>query len=170
MNPRQSHFVRTPAAFARLTVLAVAALFAVPGIFAGTERGPDGRLVFRDLRLQTEQFIDYWSAIRLTPAQEHIKAEALDAIPAPCCKDYPMKTCCCPCNLAKSAWGFSHYLIAKRGYTVPEVKRAVTALPPASGRRVHLPEAHRHTRLRRSAGMRRGGYRGGTTKPWGVET
>jgi hypothetical protein len=125
MNPHQTHLKRTQVALARLAALAVVALFAVPGISAGTGVGRDDRPVFRNVRAQTEQFIDYYSAIRLTPTQERIKAEALDSIPAPCCKNYSMKTCCCPCNLAKSAWGLSNYLIAKKGYGAPEVKSAV---------------------------------------------
>ncbi len=36
-----------------------------------------------------------------------------------------MRTCCCPCNLAKSAWGLSRYLIAKKGYSASEVRSAV---------------------------------------------
>ena len=91
----------------------------------GTAGTGGGRLVFRDLRGQTEKFIDYFSSIRLTAAQERVKAEALDAIAAPCCKDYSMKTCCCPCNLAKSTWGLSNHLIARKGYGAPEVKKAV---------------------------------------------
>ena len=78
----------------------------------------------RNARAQTEQFIDYWNAIALTPAQEKIKAEALTSIKAPCCSEYSMQTCCCPCNLAKSTWGLSHYLIAKQGYSAPRVRAA----------------------------------------------
>ncbi|HYV41820.1 MAG TPA: hypothetical protein VEO02_08545 [Thermoanaerobaculia bacterium] len=125
MNPDQRRFSRIPAALARIAALAVVAFFAVPGIFTGADRNRDDRLVFRNVRSQTEQFIDYDSAIRLTPTQERIKAEALDSIPAPCCKKFSMKTCCCPCNLAKSAWGLSNYLIAKKGYGAPEVRSAV---------------------------------------------
>ncbi len=125
MNTDLTRFDRIPAVLARLAALVVVAFFAVPSIFTGADRNRDDRLAFRNARSQTEQFIDYWSAIRLTPAQERINAEALDAITAPCCKDYSMKTCCCPCNLAKSAWGLSHYLIARKGYGAPQVKTAV---------------------------------------------
>lgn len=82
-------------------------------------------LALREVRNRAEKYIDYWSAISLTPDQARVKAEALTAIPAPCCSDYSMLTCCCPCNLAKSAWGLSHYLIAKKGYTAPQVKGEV---------------------------------------------
>lgn len=124
MNSDQTRFARFPAALTRLAAVAVVAFVAVPGIFTGADRNRNDRLAFRNVRAQTEQFIDYYSAIRLTPAQERIKAEALDSIPAPCCKKYSMKTCCCPCNLAKSAWGLSNYLIAKKAYSAPEVKSA----------------------------------------------
>ena len=50
---------------------------------------------------------------------------ALSTIPAPCCAKYTMATCCCPCNLAKSAWGLSKYLIAERGYEAPRVRKTV---------------------------------------------
>lgn len=105
--------------------LAITAILTSPAVSAGAGRGTDQKIVFRSVRAQTEQFIDYFGSIRLTAAQERVKAEALDSIPAPCCKDYSMKTCCCPCNLAKSVWGLSSYLIAQKGYTAPQVKRAV---------------------------------------------
>jgi hypothetical protein len=80
---------------------------------------------FHDVRADAEQFIDYSNSIRLTPAQERIKTEALGGIPAPCCSEYTMATCCCPCNLAKSAWGLSNYLIAKKGSSAGDVRAAV---------------------------------------------
>lgn len=123
MNLRRPNFIRTSSASGLLIL--VAAFIAVQRLSAESGSHGDDRLTFRNVRAQSEQFIDYSSSIRLTAAQERIKAEALEAIPAPCCKDYSMKTCCCPCNLAKSAWGLSHYLIAKKGYSAPEIKKAV---------------------------------------------
>ncbi len=82
------------------------------------------RSVSRSVRTKAEQYIDYWNAIPLTADQQRVKAEALDAIKAPCCSEYTMATCCCPCNLAKSVWGLSHHLIAKKGYSAPQVKKA----------------------------------------------
>jgi hypothetical protein len=79
----------------------------------------------REVRAKAEKHIDDWTAIPLNAAQEQVKARALKAIPAPCCSEYTMLTCCCPCNLAKSVWGLSHDLIAKRGYTSAQVKREV---------------------------------------------
>ncbi len=74
---------------------------------------------------QTATFISYNRSITLTAAQQKIMREALSSIPAPCCAKYSMATCCCPCNLAKSAWGLSKYLIAQRHYTAPELKKTV---------------------------------------------
>ena len=52
----------------------------------------------------TQQLINYYNAIRLTPAQKSIMQDALLPLKAPCCDDNSMATCCCPCNLAKSVW------------------------------------------------------------------
>jgi hypothetical protein len=105
------------AVFATTAGLALAA----PAAGKGADRG----IEFRNVRSDAERFIDYSNSIRLTPAQERIKAGALEAIPAPCCSQYTMATCCCPCNLAKSAWGLSNYLIAKKGASAGEVRVAV---------------------------------------------
>lgn len=72
----------------------------------------------------TQRFIDYYDAIPLTPEQEDIKRKALQTLRAPCCDDNPMSTCCCPCNLAKSVWGLSSYLIVEKGYGVEEVRES----------------------------------------------
>ncbi len=120
MRTRQTRF-----AFAQVGVLVVTASFVASAIAAAAGRGRDDRPVSRNIRAQAEQYIDYYSSIHLTPEQERVKAKALDEIAAPCCKDYTTRTCCCPCNLAKSIWGLSNSLIAKKGYTAPQVKRAV---------------------------------------------
>jgi hypothetical protein len=101
-----------------------AALFVMAITAAASERPVSSTFTGRSLRAQTEQYIDYYSSIRLTSAQERIKAKALQSIAAPCCKKYTMATCCCPCNLAKSVWGMSNYLISKKGYDAAAVKRA----------------------------------------------
>jgi hypothetical protein len=72
----------------------------------------------------TQRFIDYYNATTLTPEQEDIKRKALETLRAPCCDDNPMSTCCCPCNLAKSVWGLSSYLIVEKGYGVEEVRES----------------------------------------------
>lgn len=81
-------------------------------------------LTFTDAREQAETYIRYYKEIELTPEQERIKAEALSALPAPCCADNSLLTCCCPCNMAKSAWGLSAYLITERGFDAEQVRRA----------------------------------------------
>jgi hypothetical protein len=116
--------VHALALVAALAGLAAVAAFAAPAS-TGPRKGVPKTVQFRNVRADSERFIDFWSAIALTPAQARIRAEALTALPAPCCSDYTMEVCCCPCNLAKSAWGLSHYLIAKEGYNAPEVKAAV---------------------------------------------
>jgi hypothetical protein len=72
----------------------------------------------------TAQFIGYYSTYTLTADQEAIKKEALTALEAPCCDDYSMYTCCCPCNLAKSVWGLSNYLIVEKGLDAAGVREA----------------------------------------------
>jgi len=84
-------------------------------------------LKFNDVEAQTKKFISYYQSIKLSTAQEKIKEAALSVIPAPCCSEYPMSTCCCPCNLAKSVWGLSNFLIAKKNYNAGKVTEAVTA-------------------------------------------
>lgn len=109
-------------------------LFAV---FAGLNLGliggqgnPESKrdvLKLNDVEVQTKKFISYYRSIKLSPAQENIKKRALSGIPAPCCANYPMSTCCCPCNFAKSVWGMSNFLVAMKGYDVGKLKEAVTA-------------------------------------------
>jgi hypothetical protein len=82
------------------------------------------QVAFTDLRAQTAEFIEYYKTIRLTPAQEKVKTDALSSIPAPCCSNFSAATCCCACNFSKSLWGLTHYLIAKEGRTTDEVKSA----------------------------------------------
>ena len=90
---------------------------------AATRRGDDKSP--STVRARAEQYIDYSNAIPLNTDQQRVKDEALRAIKAPCCSQYSMATCCCPCNLAKSVWGLSHHLIARKGYTALQVKKAV---------------------------------------------
>ncbi len=101
------------------------------GCLGGTTRDGAGELTksdyeFYDVAIQTPEFISYYSAIKLTPAQEKIKSDALISIPAPCCSDYSMATCCCPCNFGKSVWGLSNYLIVEEGYNTDELKAAAS--------------------------------------------
>jgi hypothetical protein len=75
---------------------------------------------FFDAPSQAAEFIGYSRSVTLTPAQQKVREKS-----APCCKEFPLATCCCPCNLAKSAWGLSNYLIARKGATAADVKEAV---------------------------------------------
>ena len=71
-----------------------------------------------------QRFIDYYETATLTAEQESIKEDALLPLKAPCCDDNPMSTCCCPCNLAKSVWGLSSYLIVEEKYDVEQVRES----------------------------------------------
>lgn len=83
------------------------------------------QIAFTDLDAQMRELIGYNSSIHLTAEQESLKKTALENRAAACCKDYSAYTCCCECNLSKSIWGLSNYLIAKRGYTAEQVNDAV---------------------------------------------
>jgi hypothetical protein len=76
-------------------------------------------------RAQAAAFIADYRSIGLTPDQERTKIRALEAIPAPCCDDNSIATCCCPCNLAKAVWGLSARLIAEEGAGVRQVRESV---------------------------------------------
>lgn len=79
---------------------------------------------FTDARQQAAEFIAHDRTIVLTAEQKEVMDEALATIPAPCCAKYSIATCCCPCNLAKSAWGLAKLLITRHHATAPEVKSA----------------------------------------------
>lgn len=66
-----------------------------------------------DPRERAAALISYNESIALTPEQQKVMTAALTPIAAPCCNRNSMATCCCPCNLAKSVWGLSKYLIAR---------------------------------------------------------
>jgi hypothetical protein len=83
------------------------------------------RIKFFDAPSQAAEFIGYSRSIALTPAQRKVRDAALDAMAAPCCKDFRLATCCCPCNLAKGAWGLASYLIVRQGATPAEVRKTV---------------------------------------------
>jgi hypothetical protein len=108
-----------------MAVVGAASVFATRLPAAAAMRRGDGRSPSPTVRARAEQYIDYWNAIPLNTDQERVKDKALRSIKAPCCSQYSMATCCCPCNLAKSVWGLSHYLIGRKGYTAPQVKKAV---------------------------------------------
>lgn len=72
----------------------------------------------------TQQFIDWYNSIELSTEQQAIWDAALSPLAAPCCDEYPMSTCCCECNLARSIWGLSAYLIRENGYGADQVQEA----------------------------------------------
>ncbi len=41
----------------------------------------------------TQQFIDWYHDIKLTPEEEAVKDNALDPLKAPCCDEYSLRTC-----------------------------------------------------------------------------
>jgi hypothetical protein len=69
-------------------------------------------------------FIALYHSIHLTPEQERLKVEALSTMSAPCCKKYSLATCCCPCNMAKAAWGLAAKLITEKGYNAEQIRQA----------------------------------------------
>ena len=77
---------------------------------------------FRDVKAQTLEFIDWDLNINLTPEQEAVKKAALEALPAPCCNDNSAYTCCCPCNISRSTWGLSKWLITEHNYSAEQVR------------------------------------------------
>lgn len=80
---------------------------------------------FRNVEEQSRQFMRWHAEIRLTPEQERVKKAALESIPAPCCSDNSAYTCCCPCNISRTIWGLSQYMIARQGSGVSEVRKRV---------------------------------------------
>jgi hypothetical protein len=111
----------------QLTVLILFAfvLFAAAQVSAASKGAASEKIQFKDVRSQTVEFIGYYKSIKLTKEQEQIKQTTLSSIPAPCCSNFSMATCCCPCNLAKSVWGLSNYLIAKKNYDAQKLRVAV---------------------------------------------
>lgn len=101
------------------------ALFCLPLLAAGPEPKSGKELKFYDVRKQTMEFMGYYQSIKLTPDQEKIKADALSRMEAPCCKEFTMATCCCPCNLAKSVWGLSNYLVSVQKLPADRVAETV---------------------------------------------
>ena len=97
----------------------------------------DGKIVFRDAKMQAEEFIGYYHSIKLTPEQEAVKRAALEPMPAACCRDSSAYTCCCPCNLSKTLWGLSNLAIARHGANVKDVRQLAESwlayVNPSSG-------------------------------------
>ena len=80
---------------------------------------------FRDVEAQSRQFMQWYAEIRLSKAQEAVKKAALDPIPAPCCSDNSAYTCCCACNISRTIWGLSQYMIARQNATAEQVRSKI---------------------------------------------
>jgi hypothetical protein len=91
-----------------------------------TQASSNGAVTFTDARRQAAEFISYDRSIVLSPEQKKVMDEALSSIPAPCCAQYSIATCCCPCNLAKSTWGLSKFLIANQNANAAQVRTAAS--------------------------------------------
>ena len=78
-------------------------------------------------RAETERFLEYYETIQLTAEQEAVRVEALEALPAPCCKQFSAATCCCQCNMARAGWGLAKHLIVEEGMDAAGVREQVAA-------------------------------------------
>ena len=80
---------------------------------------------FHDVEAQSRQFMRWHEEISLSTSQEAVKKAALGNIPAPCCADNSAYTCCCPCNISRTIWGLSQYMIAKQNASADQVRSKV---------------------------------------------
>ena len=113
------------ARFVRLASIGILSLMPLAALLALEATVRKQPLRFSGPRAQAAEFIGYARSIRLTAPQRETWEAALGSMASPCCKDFRLSTCCCPCNLAKSAWGLANFLIARRGATVAEVQEGV---------------------------------------------
>ena len=104
---------------AAIAVLAISSAAAAP-----PSKAAAGKMVFKDVKTQTQEFIGY-ADMSLAPEQQKIKDDVLSAIPTVCCKKFSMKTCCCPCNMAMTIWGLSNYMLVVKGADAAQLKTAV---------------------------------------------
>lgn len=88
-------------------------------------RAAAAEIEFRDVEAQSRQFMRWHEQIRLTAAQEQVKRAALESIPAPCCSDNSAYTCCCPCNISRTIWGLSQFMIARQNADAKQVSAKV---------------------------------------------
>jgi hypothetical protein len=86
---------------------------------------PAAPVPFFDAASQSAEFIGYSRSITLTAEQKQIRDKALGSMPAACCDKFSQATCCCPCNLAKTVWGLSNYLIARKNADAAQVQKSV---------------------------------------------
>ena len=104
---------------------ALLAVWASAGDAATTLKPGTKTPVFSDVPAQAKEFIGYADSISLAPEQQKIKEQVLSQIPANCCKKFSMLTCCCPCNMAKSIWGLSNFMLVRHGANAAQLKAAV---------------------------------------------
>lgn len=90
------------------------------------EPSAEATIEFTDVRAQAQEFMDYYATIELSQKQEAVKRAALSPLPAACCSNNSAYTCCCECNLSRTVWGLTHYLIAERDASIEEIQKAVT--------------------------------------------
>ncbi len=120
--------------YLRFSIAAIACLTAlIVALGAGAEAPKDeaaGWLAgeFEGSREEVLKLMGYYESIRLTPEQEQIREQALGPVPAYCCKNFSAATCCCECNLSRSLWGLSKYLIVEQNAGALEVREAVRSL------------------------------------------
>jgi hypothetical protein len=91
--------MKSKSVFRVLFVLTLALTFFLSTTSSASKTPP------RDFRAEAKTYIGYYNTIKLKPEQEGIKNAALTRIPAPCCSDNSIATCCCPCNLAQGRLG-----------------------------------------------------------------
>ena len=82
---------------------------------------------FSGSRTEVQALMQHYEAIQLTAEQEKIRRTALQPMPAPCCNNFSAATCCCECNLSRSLWGLSKFLIVEKEADAEQVRAAVEA-------------------------------------------
>ena len=113
----------------RIGLITLAALVIGLGSHADQAKDPgDAWLAgeFKGTEDEVLALMGHYEAIKLTPEQEKIRREALGPVPAACCSNFSMATCCCECNLSRSLWGLSKYLIVEKEADALQVRDAVT--------------------------------------------
>ena len=111
------------------TVLVLAMALAVfGGVLVAKEASMDWASgEYTGSRDEVLTLMGFYDSIELTAEQEAVRQEALGPLPAACCNEFSMATCCCVCNLSRSIWGLSKHLIAERGASAEVVRKSVEA-------------------------------------------
>ncbi len=111
-------------------MVALAALGLVLSTGADVAKEEDTWLAgeFEGSREEITTLMGYYDSIELTLAQEEVRKEALGPVPAYCCKEFSAATCCCVCNLSRTLWGLSKFLIVEKGADAAQVREAVESL------------------------------------------